>query len=228
MRRTAVMVAAAALALSPGAMRAQVAGSITLPAGTKIKVELRSSLDTAHAKVGERVQAVTIADVKVHGQKLLPRGSKLLGSITEVTPAESTQSPSHLAIVFTQARTKKGQAVLLDAAISGVQRLAPPEPMMQPPTMPVMQSPEQPDMNANGRENATLGTEPIPPQMTGVNQDMDAMVRRSHQTPIGIKMEPGKGSVLTSRGNLKLEVGTRLELRELPSKTGAQAGAGSR
>lgn len=227
MRRIAIMTAAA-LAFGLGCMTAQVPGSMPLPTGTKIKAELRSSLDTAHAKVGERVQAVTTSDVKVHGQKLLPRGSKLWGSITAVTPAESAQSPSHLALVFTEARTKKGQVVSLHAAITGVQRLAPPEPMMQPPTMPVMQSPEQPDMNANGRENATLGTEPMPPQMTGANQDMDAMVRRSHEAPVGIKMDPGKGSVLTSRGNLKLDAGTRLELRELPSKTGAQAGAGSR
>lgn len=227
MRRLAVLAAVATLALNPGGLMAQVPDSVTLPAGTKIKAELRSTLDSAHARVGERVHAVTTSDVKVHGQKLLPRGSKLLGSITAVTPAESAQSPSHLAVVFTEARTKTGQVVSLDAAITGVQRLTPRQPMMDQPAMPAMESPERPGMNSNGRENATLGTEPIPPQITGANQNMDAMVR-SHPAPLGIKMEPDKGSVLTSRGNFKLDAGTRLELRELQSKAGAQAGAGSR
>lgn len=218
---------AAALGLSLGGLMAQVPGSVTLPTGTKIQVELRSSLDTAHAHVGERVQAITTADVKVRGQKLLPRGSKLLGRITAVTPAESAQSPSHLGVVFTEARTKKGQVVLLDAAITGVQRPAPPEPMMQQPTIPAMQPPESGDMNPNGRTGATLGTMAMPPAMTGPDQNMDAMVSRSHRAPIGIKIG-GHDSVLTSRGNFTLSWGTRLELQNLKSAAGEHSGAGSR
>lgn len=226
MRRMAVA-AVAVLTLSLSCLRAQVPGSVTLPEGTKIKVDLRSSLDTAHAGVGERVQAVTTSDVKVHGKKLLPRGSQLVGSITAVTPAESSQSPSHLGILFTQARTKDGQVLQLEAAITGVQRLASPEPMMTQSPMPVRQSPEQPDMNANDRAGASLGSMAMPAQVTGPDSSMNAMVMHSRQAPLAIRIERGKGSVLTSRGNFKLSSGTRLELQELPSAAGAHAGAGS-
>ncbi|MGH9413111.1 MAG: hypothetical protein ACRD0Y_05165 [Terriglobales bacterium] len=213
-----------------GVALAQGPPAASLPAGTKIKAELRSALDTAHAKVGASVRAVTTADVKLHGRKLLPKGSQLSGAIVSVTPAESPKSPSHIAVVFTQARTKKGQVLALVAVIVRVHRIAVPQPPARTPApMPApMQNPEMTNSDRqNGKPTATLGSMAIPSQITDQTQAMVFMRRTSQQNPIQVSMEGNKSSVLTSRGNFTLARGTRVELKQLTVLPGDHSGAGS-
>ncbi|MGH9393814.1 MAG: hypothetical protein ACRD1E_06555, partial [Terriglobales bacterium] len=44
----------------------------TVAAGTKVDAQLKTKLDTQHAKVGDKVSAVTTAAIKENGQTVLP------------------------------------------------------------------------------------------------------------------------------------------------------------
>ncbi|MGH9475373.1 MAG: hypothetical protein ACRD1C_03460 [Terriglobales bacterium] len=186
----------------------------SLPAGTIIQAELRTQLNTARAKIGEAVQAQTTANVTQYGQKILPKGSKLIGHIVAVTPAESPKSPSQITIVFTQVATKHGAVVPLHTVITGLRRIVPPAPPVMMSALPQPHSEQQPD-RSNGTPTATLGEMPMPTQVTGANGSMNQLEQQTNLQPIRIRSTAKGGSVLTSIGNLKLERGTQLQLREI-------------
>src|SRR6185312_740436 len=96
-RSLAFVVAAAGMALAQA------------PAGTIIKAELKTAINTQHAHPGDTIQAMVRSDVKVHGRKLWPKGTLLTGTVLSVIPAESDKSPAHITLVFQQA-TGKGTA----------------------------------------------------------------------------------------------------------------------
>jgi len=107
------------LVLGTGLALAQ-APSSALAAGSKVNAQLKSKLDTRHAKVGDKVTAVTTSDVKENGVKVLPKGSTLTGHVTEVTRAESSKSPSRIGVLFDRAVTKQGQTIPMRAGIASV------------------------------------------------------------------------------------------------------------
>ncbi|HXE31867.1 MAG TPA: hypothetical protein VN515_08720 [Terriglobales bacterium] len=140
----------AGLAVAQGA--APAAAPATLSAGTRVQAELKTKLDSKHAHVGDTVKAVTTADVKQNGVKILPKGSTLTGHVTEVTAAESGKSPSHIGVLFDQAVTKQGQPVALHAGIRQVLiASAPPMDMGGPAMEPMPMPPAQPDSGGNPR-----------------------------------------------------------------------------
>jgi len=105
--------AAAAAAQAP-------APSPGLANGTRINAQLKSAIDSQHARVGDKVTAVTTAAVKSHGKTELPKGTTLTGRITEVTAAQGGGSASRIGVLFDQAVTQQGRAVPLRAGIVSV------------------------------------------------------------------------------------------------------------
>ncbi len=91
-----------------------------LPSGIAMNVELNSSLDSRKAKVGEKVEARTMAAVESDGKTLVPRGAKLEGHVTEATARSKGDSGSTLAIQFDKAILKKGEEIPLDVMIMAV------------------------------------------------------------------------------------------------------------
>ncbi|MGH9487431.1 MAG: hypothetical protein ACRD04_07545 [Terriglobales bacterium] len=201
-----------ALALGCGGAWAQTA-TVAIPVGATIQAELRTRLDTGHARKGEAIEAVATADVKQHGEKIPLKGARLQGEITAVTPAESPKSPAHLSIVFTQARLRNGQKLALHAVVTQLRRIRPPQPpvMSAPPLPPPMQP--MPDADSQ-REQATLGSMPVPSQITGPDTSVADLRRRSQLKPIRIRVQGGE-STLSSVGNFQLERGTELRLKEI-------------
>lgn len=228
----------ATLLLGTGLALAQAPASPAVPAGSRIRAELKTKLDTQHAEVGESVTAISTSDLKQHGIKLLPKGTKFTGHVTGVTPAESKKSPARIGILFDQAVTKKGEVLNLRA---GIVRVFEPQPApamdMGGPGSMGMRPPQpapggemggggnvanSPDMGDSNKRNMTLGDEPLPSQVTEPNSQIASLARASNGAQIQILM-PGasatpaqrnEGSVLRStRGNLKLDSGTEVELQ---------------
>ncbi len=94
-----------------------------LTSGTTMQTELTKSLDTKRAKVGDEVTARVTQDVKSDGKVVVPKGSKLIGHVTEAKARTNESSESRLGIAFDRAVLKDGQEVALGAV---VQALAPP------------------------------------------------------------------------------------------------------
>lgn len=99
-------------------------------AGAVVPVELSKSVDSKKAKVGDEVTARVISDVRSGGAVAIPRGSKLLGKVTEANARGKGDATSSLGIVFDRAVLKNGTTLNLVSTIQAV--IAPPETQAMP------------------------------------------------------------------------------------------------
>jgi hypothetical protein len=93
--------------------------------GTIVPVELSKSIDSKKAKIGDEVTARVVSDVRSGGAIAIPRGSKLVGKITEANARAKGDATSSLGVVFDRAVLKNGSTINLVSTIQAV--LAPPE-----------------------------------------------------------------------------------------------------
>ena len=94
------------------------ASEASLAGGTAINAVLNSSLDSRKAKTGEQITAHTTDAVKSSdGRVILPKGTKLIGHVTQATARSKDQKESMLAIQFDKAVLKDGQEVPLHNAV---------------------------------------------------------------------------------------------------------------
>ncbi len=86
----------------------QAATAGQLQAGSTVQAELTKPVDARKNKKGDEVVARTTQDVKSNGQIVLPKGSKIVGHVTDVQAREKGQQESHVAIAFERAVSKNG------------------------------------------------------------------------------------------------------------------------
>jgi hypothetical protein len=87
----------------------------SLASGTVINAKLDSSIDSKKAKPGQQVTAHTVEDVKsTDGRTILPKGTKIIGHVTEASARSNGQGESVLAIQFDKAVLKGGQEMPLN------------------------------------------------------------------------------------------------------------------
>lgn len=198
--------------------------------GTAIQAQLKSRIDSGHAKVGDRIKAQVTKAVKVNGVVVLRKGAMLLGQVTTVVRAESQKSPSRIGVLFTQAAYKKQPPVAFHAGIDHIISVPDERPMdMMPPSIGAeMPSAAQPpadgdESGMDGRMHpGTLGSQPVPSEATApvpsavVASRPALRVRIFVPTALATPAQQAAGSVLSSpRGDLKLDSGTRVELQVL-------------
>jgi hypothetical protein len=76
------------------------AGPAALSGVTNIQAVLQNSLDVKSAKVGDQVILKTTQSVKQAGQVVIPKGSQLVGRVTEVRQKAKNAAGSSLGLVF--------------------------------------------------------------------------------------------------------------------------------
>ena len=109
----------ASASTSASAQNGQANGS--LATGTAFNAALSSPIDSKKCKPGDPVNAHTTEAVKSEGKTVVPRGSKLVGHVTQASARAKGESESSLGIVFDKAILKNGQEIPLNA---GIQALA--------------------------------------------------------------------------------------------------------
>ncbi len=235
----------------PGAQTTQTASSATevptasaenpklnasLADGSPIVAELSSSVDSKKIKPGDAVTARTTADIRADGKTILPRGTKLVGHVTEAAARAKGGADSSLGIAFDKALLKGGEELPLNVAIVA---MAPPPSSMPGPSMSndgggAVASPGAP--SNMGRPGGTMGGTPGtsssptgPPADNTVasngappEKGLDAMGRLtpnsrgiygSKDASLRPATNPAEGSVITSRGkNVHLDSDTQLLL----------------
>jgi hypothetical protein len=82
--------------------------------------ELEGKLNSATAKVGDRVVLKTTDKVVTADGTMIPRGTRLVGHITQVQARDATHSFAQLAIAFDHAELKNGQSIAIFTLIRGV------------------------------------------------------------------------------------------------------------
>lgn len=104
------------------AKNAQVTGASQLQAGSTVQAELVKPVDARKSKVGDEVLAKTTHDVKSEGHVVIPKGSKLVGHVTEVKEHSKEQATSELGIAFDHAVLKNGTEMPLALSIQAIGR----------------------------------------------------------------------------------------------------------
>jgi hypothetical protein len=82
--------------------------------------ELEGKLNSATAKVGDRVALKTTEKVQTADGTVIPRGTRLVGHITQLQARDATHRFAQLAIAFDHAELKNGQSIAIFTLIRGV------------------------------------------------------------------------------------------------------------
>ena len=72
----------------------------SLSAATMVQAQLESALDVRNAKVGDQVVLKTTQAIKQNGEVVVPKGSNLIGHVTEVQQRARNGAASKLGLVF--------------------------------------------------------------------------------------------------------------------------------
>ncbi len=88
-----------------------------------VNAELVGKLDAKSAKTGDAVVAKTKEKIRTADGTEIPKGTRLVGHVTEVQAHGSGHSDSHMSIAFDRAELKGGQSIVIHSVI---QSIAPP------------------------------------------------------------------------------------------------------
>jgi hypothetical protein len=86
----------------------------SLASGTAFNAALSSPVDSKKCKPGDPVNARTTEAAKSEGKAVIPKGSKLVGHVTQASARAKGESESALGIVFDRAILKNGQEIPLN------------------------------------------------------------------------------------------------------------------
>jgi hypothetical protein len=73
-----------------------------IPAGQELDVRLETTLSSKTAKVEQRFNATTVADLMQNGMALIPAGSRVRGVVSAVNPADRIHRAGSLTLSFDQ------------------------------------------------------------------------------------------------------------------------------
>src|SRR5713226_6832147 len=79
---------------------------LNLQSGTQLAAQLENTLDARHAKAGDRVVLKTTQAVRQKGDVVVPKGSRLIGHVTDVQQRTKNDDQSVIGITFD--RLQKG------------------------------------------------------------------------------------------------------------------------
>jgi hypothetical protein len=121
---TAVLFSAACVAQNsaetPAAASAAPKVSVAVPPGTTVLVELTKPIDAHKAKPGDEVVAKVTEDIKSDNKVVLPKGSKVMGKVTQAQGRAKGQDESVLGLAFDSAVLKDGTQVPISFTIQAI------------------------------------------------------------------------------------------------------------
>ncbi len=91
-----------------------------LASGSAFNAALSSPIDSKKCKPGDPVNAKTTEAAKSDGKTVIPKGSKLVGHVTQASARSKGESESALGIVFDKAILKNGQEIPLNVTIQAL------------------------------------------------------------------------------------------------------------
>lgn len=89
-------------------------------AAASVSAELTKRIDTKNAKQGDEVDARVTSTAKLPDGTELPRGTKLIGKVTDVKAKSKEDKSAHLAFSIDHAVLKDGKQVPVMAAVTSV------------------------------------------------------------------------------------------------------------
>ena len=215
-------------------MSAPVQSGQATAAAAPVSAELTKRIDVKKAKVGDEVDIKTTSNAKLPDGTDLPKGTKLVGKVTDVHARSNADKTSHLAFDLDRAVTKDGHELSVHAAVTSV--LAPAQPV---------DSGMMPGGGAgggaaaggggSGMSGGTGGAAPSPPSASvpmasSSNQPASsAQVAKGAQDRVPVANLPGvvltsadgvssAGSLDAANQNFSLDSGTKMTLNISPGQ----------
>lgn len=177
--------------------------STRIAPGTIIFAELSKSVDAKKVKVGDKIEAKTAVDLLSNGQVIIPRGSKIVGRVTDAKKRSKESKDSMVGIVFDRMSMKDGGELTIQAAVQAIGR------------------PAEKASNNSSMAGGPIGSsgEAMPSGVAGQPSDSaGSSLNSSSQGVVGLRGlslgSSGQASVVSSSNeNVYLESGTQLILR---------------
>lgn len=94
--------------------------SASLSSGSTVNAALSQPVDSKKNKPGDPVTARTTQSTKSDGQIVIPKGSRLVGHVTQAKARAKGESESSLGIVFDKAILKNGQEIPLNVTVAAL------------------------------------------------------------------------------------------------------------
>jgi hypothetical protein len=94
--------------------------SVSLSGGTSVNATLSQPVDARKNKPGDQVTATATETIKSEGRVVIPRGSKLIGHVTQCKARSKEEKESALGILFDKAVWKSGQQIPLNVTIQAL------------------------------------------------------------------------------------------------------------
>lgn len=91
---------------------------VTIPTGTTLRLELASAVSSDASKVEDTVRATLRQAVNVDGKSVLPTGTELVGSVTDVERSGRVKGRARIAYRFTSLRYDDERVPITTAQIS--------------------------------------------------------------------------------------------------------------
>jgi len=95
---------------------------VTLPAATPLAVEIVTALSSETNLIGDAVEAVVTRDVTRDGFVVVPAGSRLSGTVTDVAAIKKIGGQARLNVDFERLETLDGQVVRVNALLDSEAR----------------------------------------------------------------------------------------------------------
>jgi hypothetical protein len=87
---------------------------------TKVSAALTQKLTSKNAKVGDSVSAKTLSEARLSNGTKLPKGTKLVGHVTEVQAKGGEHHDGHIAFLFDRAVLRDGQEIPIRAGLQSI------------------------------------------------------------------------------------------------------------
>jgi hypothetical protein len=91
---------------------------VTVPVGTTLRLELKSSVASDTSKVEDTVRAVLRQSVMIDGKPVIPAGTEVVGTVTDVERSGRVKGLAHVAYRFTSLRHDSERYDIRTAVIS--------------------------------------------------------------------------------------------------------------
>ena len=91
-----------------------------MAAGTTVNAVLSKPVDSKSSKPGDQISARATQDVKSEGKVVIPKGSRLIGHVTEAKTRAKGESNAALGIAFDHAILKNGQQIEMNSVVQAI------------------------------------------------------------------------------------------------------------
>jgi hypothetical protein len=193
---------------------------------TSVNAELTKGLDAKHAHVGDQIEVKTTSEAKLADGTTLPRGTKLVGNVLDVTAKSKEIKNSRIVIGLNRAVLKDGKQIAIQSAVTSMTA-----PASSADAAVVTSPSSQP---AAAGSSSAAGVPPSAPSMGApIASDTQAVAQgpmlkgAGDQVPVGNKPRimlsapntPESSGILEAQGeNVSLASGTKLTLNLIPAR----------